>query len=128
MGDSEFLSPTDAERELLRRLMEADFPGRDELASMLDQVRVRTIDELGSLELRTQAGGEAPVAKTIPVEAEAQDEDGCLIHVLLHVVDGRPVELEIFKDDGSRVRQMPSPSAFDLLVLPPAPSLPPDRR
>jgi len=39
----------------------------------------------------------------------------------LHVKDGQPAELEIFKDDGSPVKRMPSPSAFELIVLPPAP-------
>jgi hypothetical protein len=126
--DSQFRSPTLAERELLRRLLEANFPGRDELVPMFEQIEVRTLDELGGLELRSRAPGRAPVVKRVPVEAEAKDEDGYLIHVLLHVVDGRPTELEIFKDDGSCVRRMPAPSAFELMVLPPAPAARPHRR
>ena len=51
---------------------------------------------------------------------DAIRKDGRLIHALLHVVSGRPIELEIFKDDGSRVRQMPAPAAFELMQLPPA--------
>jgi hypothetical protein len=95
---------------------------------MIEQVEVKTIDELGGLEIQSHASGKAPVAKRIPVEAEAEDEDGYLIHALLHVVDGRPTELEIFKDDGSCVRRMPAPSAFELIVLPPAPAAQPHRR
>ena len=124
----QFRAPTPTERQLLRRLLEADFAGRDALVPMLDQVEVRTLDELGSVELRTHLAGKAPVVKRIPVEAEAEDEDGYVIHAMLHVVDGRPTELEIFKDDGSRVRRMPDPSAFELMVLPPAPSEQPERR
>lgn len=119
--EGEFREPTEAERLLLRRLLDADFPGRDELAPLLRRVLVRTIDEDGGLELRSQAEGKAPVAKRVPVEAEARDEDGIVIHMLLHVVEGRPAELEFFREDGASVRKMPPPSAFDLIVLPPAP-------
>ena len=117
--ESPFRKPTDAERSLLDRLLEAQFPGRDELAPMLRNVLVRTIDDDGGLELRTEGGGEAPVVKRIPVEAEAKDDDGYTVHALLHVVSGRPAELEIYKDDGSTVKRMPPASAFKLIVLPP---------
>ena len=120
--DSGFRKPTNLERSLLERLLEAEFPGRDELAPMVRNLLVRTIDEEGGLELRSEVGGEAPVVKRIPVEAEAKDEDGFRVHALLHVVKGRPVELEIYKDDGSAVKRMPPASAFELIVLPPAPS------
>jgi len=117
----QFRKPTNAEQALLQRLLEVDFPGRDQLAPMIQNVFVRTIDAVGGLELQSQVSGMASVVKRIPVEAEAKDEDGVTIHVLLHVIGGRPVELEIFKDDSSRVKHMPSPAAFELTVLPPAP-------
>jgi hypothetical protein len=120
--ESDFRKPTDDELWLLERLLQAEFPGRDELAPMVRSVLVKTIDEYGGLELRTEVSGEAPVVKRIPVEAEAKDEDGFGIHALLHVVGGRPVELEIYKDDGSIVKRMPPASAFELIVLPPVPS------
>lgn len=122
--ESEFRKPTKTERDLLQRLLEAEFPGRDELASLMHEIRVKTVDEVGSLELQSQRSGTAQVIKRIPVEAEAGDADGFSIHALLHVVNGRPVELEIFKDDGSSVKQMPPPSAFELIVLPPMPQQP----
>ena len=106
----------------MERLLEAEFPGRDELAPMIHTILVRTIDEDGGLELQSQTGGKVPVIKRIPVEAEAKDQDGFVIHMLLHVVDGRPIEFEIYKDDGSRVKQMPPASAFELIVLPQVPN------
>jgi len=121
-NESAFRAPTADEQALLHRLLRADFPGRDELAGMIDEVEVKTIDEIGSLELRSRSPIMAPVIKRVPVEAEAADEDGYFIHVLLHVINGRPSELEIFKDDGSTVRRMPPPSDFELIVLPPAPT------
>ena len=51
----------------------------------------------------------------IPVEAEAQDRDGTMIHYLLHVVDGWMNELEVYKDDSSRVLRQAEPE--DLKVM-----------
>jgi hypothetical protein len=93
---------------------------------MFDSLTVRTIDDCGSLKLRSDVN--AHVLKIIPVEGEAKDGDGVAIHLLLHVVNGRPVELEIYleiyKDDGSSVKEMPPASAFALEVLPAAPERP----
>jgi hypothetical protein len=117
---SEFRKPTDQEEALLNRLLEPAFPGREELIPMIRSVQVKTIDEDGGLALQSQIDGTAPVVKRIPVEAEAKDDDGFTIHALLHVVEGRPVELEIYKDTG-RVTKLPPASAFEVFVLPPVP-------
>jgi hypothetical protein len=120
-SEPEFRQPTDSERALLQRLLEGDFQGRDELSAMMRDLQVRLIDDEGSLELYSKTSGRAPVLKRIPVEAEAKDDDGIVIHALLHVIDGRPTELEVFKEDGSSIRRMPLPSAFEIIVLQPAP-------
>jgi hypothetical protein len=120
-GEARFRNPTDGEQALLNRLLEAEFPGKSELAPMMRLVLVKTIDEDGGLELRSQVEGKAPVVKRIPVEAEGKDEDGVVIHMLLHVVDGRPVELEFYRDGVGTVKTMPPASAFELIVLPPMP-------
>ena len=117
----EVREPTEAEGLSLKRLLDADFAGRNELAPLLQRVLVKTIDENGGLELQSQVEGKAPVSKRVPVEAEANDEDGVVIHMLLHVAEGRPVELEFFRDDGATVKKMPPASAFELIVLPPVP-------
>jgi uncharacterized protein DUF6984 len=120
-SESQFRQPTGGERALLARLLEANFPGRSELAVLLGDVRVRTIDEDGGLELESLVEGKAPVLKRVPVEAEGKDEDGAIIHMLLHVVEGRPVELEFFREDAVTVKSVPQASAFVLIVLPPMP-------
>jgi hypothetical protein len=88
----------------------------------LREVLVRTIDSDGGLELQTQINGSAPVVKRVPVEAEGRDDDGAVIHMLLYVVEGRPVELEFYRDGVGSVRKMPCASAFELVVLPPMPN------
>jgi hypothetical protein len=59
--------------------------------------------------------------KRVPVEAEGKDEDGAIVHMLLHVDKGRPVELEFFREDAVTVKVLPHPSDFELNVMPRAP-------
>jgi hypothetical protein len=120
-SENTFRRPSEEESALLQRLLMADFPGKPELALLLDDVIVRRIDEDGGLELKSLVDGSAPVTHRIPVEAEAKDEDGVVIHMLLHVVDGKPVELEFFREDASTVKKIPSPNEFSLIVLPAPP-------
>jgi hypothetical protein len=116
-----FREPTNAERALISRLLEASFPGRDEIRTILQDAQVCSIDEQGSLKFESEVVGRVNGVKPVPVEAEANDTDGLAIHVLLHMVHGRPDELEIYKDDSSSIKRMPLPEEFDLIVLPPAP-------
>jgi hypothetical protein len=50
-----------------------------------------------------------------PHGGKCKDIDSIHIHVLLHVVDGFMNELEIYKDDSSRVQKVPP--AEDLTVF-----------
>lgn len=117
--DQHFREPTPTEAEVMQRLFSADFPGKEEIAKQLAGFRVRTIDDEGSLELELRdAARPATVEKRIPVEADAVDEDGIHIHFLLHVVNGFAKELEVYKDDGTPIRRMPSPDDLEIIVLP----------
>jgi uncharacterized protein DUF6984 len=121
--ESQFREPTAVERALLERLLEADFPGRNELVGLVLNVLVRTVDRDASLELVSQVEGKAPVVKRVPVEAEGKDEDGTMIHMLLHVNNaGKPIELEFFREDAGAIKRMPAPAAFEVIVLPPVPA------
>ena len=122
IAERQFREPTTVERALLERLLEANFPARSELAVLLGNVLVKTIDDDGSLELESQVQGKAPVLRRVPVEAEGKDEDGATIHMLLHVNEGRPVELEFFREDSVTIKTIPPSSAFELIVLPAMPS------
>ena len=118
---TDFRNPTISEMKLFERLFDEEFPGRAELKGMLPLMQVRTIDNLGGLKLLSTAKTRAPVIKRIPVEAEAKDVDGVMIHVLLHTKDGQPDELEIYREDGGQLKRLPAPENFQLIILPPAP-------
>ena len=102
------------EKKLLDHLLEGDFPGREVLTEQVKSSVVRNIDENGSLEFQVASDSTAPVKFRIPAEGEAQDSDGATIHVLLHVVNGKIHELEVYKEDSSPVISPPNPSEFRL--------------
>jgi hypothetical protein len=108
---------TTHEQGIIDRLLEKAFPGRDEICEQMKKCLVRTIDEDESLEFLVQSNVKAKVKRRIPVEAEFQDADGVLIHLLLHVVDGKVNELEIYKEDGSPIIESPAPSELKVVCL-----------
>jgi hypothetical protein len=114
--EEHFREPTRTERDVVQRLLTADFRGKAEIARQLAIYRVRIIDEEGSLEFELNGAAKpAEVEKRIPVEAEALDEDGICIHILLHVVEGFVSELEVYKDDGSPIKRMPSSGDLEMV-------------
>jgi hypothetical protein len=105
---------TERERALIDRLVSAEFPGCVEIREQLRSVTVRDLDPEGSLELLTTTGPDAPVDRRVPVEAEVVDRDGKRIHVMLHVIDGRAKEIEIYKDDGSAMLEQVDASKLQI--------------
>jgi hypothetical protein len=115
--DSPFRPLTLPERALLEKLLEPEFPGRDELRLQLTSVTASDLSDDGTL-LRLKCGpsAPAPVRCRIPTEGSCADSDGVPIHVLLHVVDGAMHELEIFKHDSSGIINPPSPGDLELFT------------
>lgn len=119
-GDSGRLAPvrppTAAEVRLLRRLALADFQANDAIRQQLGNVMVSPIDSNGSLRLIVLTGPTANVLRRIPVEGEYDDEDGVTVHILLHVVEGRLNELEVFREDSGVIRRA-ADSVNDVRVI-----------
>ena len=96
--------PSLVERDVLRRLVATDFVGSEEISQQIEVCSVREIDENGSLEIAVPpTQPRATVSSRVPAEGEYPDVDGIVIHVLLHIVEGRVNELEVFKEDNSVV-------------------------
>ncbi|MBX9790549.1 MAG: hypothetical protein K2Y37_16645 [Pirellulales bacterium] len=113
MTDSLFRDLTLNEESTIERLLADDFPGRDQIVEQLKGCSVRTIDENGSLEFQVVSPVKATSTKSrVPTEGEVEDSDGIVIHFLLHVVDETVKELEVYKEDNSRVKTFPSPGAI----------------
>lgn len=103
MNNSVWREPDEVELTVLKRLLAVEFVGSTELRKSLSSLMVRTLDDIGSLSLRSSNKSFTPSILRVPVEGEATDLDGVKIHVLFHIVSGNPHELEIFKEDGSFV-------------------------
>jgi hypothetical protein len=118
--DATFRPLATHERELLERLLEPEFPGRDELRGQLDFVAAKEILEDGTLALECGPCQRAPVKRRVPTEGECTGVDGGRIFVLLHAVDGVMKELEIFKvgpAEDSKI--LHPPAARDLALFTP---------
>jgi hypothetical protein len=114
----EFGPLSESERRILDALFSADFPGKRELMEQANELTARPLDAEGSLALRAKPGTPAAtVERRIPVEAEVEDADGVVVHVLLHVVDGFLDELEIFREDSGPLQRPIDPEALRLIVL-----------
>jgi hypothetical protein len=117
MIETEFRPITDSERSIFLKLLELDFPGRDELKAQLEGLLAKTIDEDGSLMLKVQSDSRAPQKCRVPVEARCPDSDTRSegdphVQLLLHVVEGKLFELEIYKEDSSPILELLNPDKF----------------
>jgi hypothetical protein len=112
--DPEFRPLDNRERGLLEKLLEVDFPGRDELRVQMGSLTGKQIEKDGTLRLRCASGPPAPTKYAPAMEGVCTDADGAMIAVMLHVnKDGFMSMLEILKYDGSSI--INPPSARDLV-------------
>ena len=104
-------------RKILSLLLDAQFPGQQELKAQILASRFTVIDKNQSLEIFPKTALAAPVVKTIPVEASTYDEDGVPIQSLLFTRHGMAYMLEIIRADGEQVKCLPPAVAFSVTVL-----------
>ena len=74
--DSEFRQLNDRERGLIEKLLETEFPGRDELRVQLNSVTGKQIENDGTLHLRSASGPPAPTKYAVAMEGVCTDADG----------------------------------------------------
>jgi hypothetical protein len=105
---------TGDEQVLLDKLLSHEFQGREQVAL---QARTALVKHVGTkirpiwLFKIDESAPRAHVRQRTPVEAECvgNDQDGAVVHFVLHVIDGRLAELEIFREDGDQIVRVPEP-------------------
>lgn len=106
---------TPLERSVLDFLLSEPFSGRDELRSQAAAVQVPGRCQCGCATIDLVVGEDsiprAPVRSRVPVEATTTA--GPATDVLLHVVEGRLRELEVYRHDGEPAA-LPDPSILKL--------------
>ena len=116
MDNSEWRPPSDYERQVIERLLAAEFPGVRELRNQLATCVVKTFRGYGTVKIQSKCPQAAKVVDRVPVEAAADDADGYGIHYLLHVIDGFAEELEVFTETLLDIIKTPDPSSLRVQV------------
>jgi hypothetical protein len=104
-------------QEMLSRLLNASFPGQQDLKLQVLESRFRVIDKNQSLEILPTSSAATRVVRTVPVEARTLDVDGVPIESLLFTRHGFAYMLEIMRADGEPVKRLPPATAFDIIAL-----------
>jgi hypothetical protein len=111
------------ERTILDRLLEEEFPGRDEVRAQVEGSQVKAWHDFGhcrSLEFRIPSQillhkdqGSDP----LPVEASFTDSDGITVEILLFAKAGYlwAMEFVVYSD---KQKRMPEPSDLDVWINP----------
>jgi len=81
--------------------------GGTELLRQLRGLQVTPIDEDGSLRLHVATDALAHIDQRVPVTAMFDDVDRIQISALIHIVDGKLWELEVYKADGTKIVKQP---------------------
>jgi hypothetical protein len=96
------------ERRILERMLSQLPSGGDALRDQLKFAKVSTIDQDGSIRFLVNSPKRASgISDRVPVTAIFDDTDGIPIYLLLHVVEGKLSELEVYKADGSQITARP---------------------
>ncbi len=110
MNEQDFRSVGQYEMGLLNALLTPSFAGRDELLAQVAVCKIKNFDDNGSFEFKVESPEHAaPTKYAVPTEGECEDEDGVVIHLLLHVRGDYLQELEIFREDNLKVIRRPNP-------------------
>lgn len=109
---------TDLERELLLKLLENDFEGRNALREQIGNcVAIPTgdPDNYGSIYLKTLSNAKSETTLGVPVEGELLDGDSPVL-VILHVKNGFIDELEILRADGNPLQDTLDPTDMEVTI------------
>jgi hypothetical protein len=119
MIEQDYRLPTSLESQILSRLLGINFRGRDSLTQQLEGLLVRQIDQEGSLALKVTTEARVDLPDGVAVEARYSDSEAVdswepKVNLLLHIANGALRILEIYKDDGSKIRRVPDPRELQL--------------
>lgn len=106
-------------KEIFDLILNAEFSGKNEIKRQVLSSKFKIIDVNGSMSILPSRKEKAPILKTIPVEAYAQDQDGIEIQVLLFTERRIVYMLEISRVDSERVIELPPANKFEVMVLGP---------
>jgi hypothetical protein len=117
--DSEYRKLDQREQDLIRKLLENEFDGRDAFLTQIDSVLGKETIPGEFIHLRCTAGDPGPKGPSLIAEGECHDADGALLGVLLHCdKDGFLGVLETIRYDGNPIQRQPQASDVNIVSTP----------
>lgn len=95
-------TPTEWQQEILTKILSVPLAGIDELRQQMVEFKTKSLDEDGSFQIFPTGPKWTRQSSRVPIEGEVMDQDGTMIQVLLHVLDGYISEVEIYRVDGEK--------------------------
>ncbi len=98
---------TDLEKDLMSLIL--SLPGSSDYVESidLDSCLVKEVGSGGSIKFVSDLVKSNLRQQKFPVEAQALDEDGVMMHALIFTCMGKIDELEIYKEDSSKLLAFP---------------------
>jgi hypothetical protein len=108
------------EKQILDKLLETDFPGRDAIRAQIANCKVEEwADGSRSLKFQTQSDQNAHVVDRVPVEGYVDRKNGGPLDILLHVLGGKIKYLEFITYHLPNLSTLPAPSMIRVSVRQP---------
>ena len=101
----------DFERHLLTKVLEVGEPNlREVLLNQAEAAEISWVESRGQPAILFSVPASLPRASIsgVVAEMEREDRDGVRIHMLLHVSEGLLTELEVYREDGDAVIELPT--------------------
>lgn len=116
MASTEFRELRDVELRILDRMLQVPIPQSAALREQVAAAKVRPVDELGSLGFKVcrscllVQAADGPILSALQPDEDTVENFGPYINYILFVKDGLITELQIYKDDGSRIKKPLDPT------------------
>ena len=119
MSHTDFRPLTNKEQAILARLAEAPLPDIESIKRQMARAQAKTLDANGSLEFRVASGVPAISIDGALVTGSQADEDTTenyspYVQCVLFSRNGFISHLDVYKDDGSKIKTTIDPAKFIL--------------
>ena len=121
MPELDYRPLTDSEKAIVMKMLSVDLPGVEILREQANHAMARVLDRYGSIAFklglveRTRFS-DGPLISALQPDTDTVQRYGPSVNIILFIKDGLIGELQIYKDDGSKILGSVDVQKFDLVV------------
>ncbi len=121
MPELDYRPLTDSEKAIVMKMLSVDLPGVEILREQANHAMARVLDRYGSIAFklglveRTRFS-DGPLISALQPDTDTVQRYGPYVNIILFIKDGLIAELQIYKDDGSKILGSVDVQKFDLVV------------